>query len=277
VVFEIIINILLLVFTGGLGNIARASTAYGKIVAGLRIFAKEAFSVVTFGIVDFLQFFGSIIAGFVKACSKGLKGFFRWVEELVKGMKGGKGKSADEVLRDAENAGDLERRISDLFDDLGGRLLNEKNLYGVDLRLIDKEKAFEKLPVTRNGKTQWIRSSEMLKDWDRRRVVGKFHEGPPPVMILRSNNASELTVFHEKVHLEVWYNKLPKMHIVDEEKLVFEEIFKAKFGWTDDELIDAYDYVNEVVGKANRSRKNFSNIYNDYVQQLKINKQFNIR
>jgi hypothetical protein len=169
-----------------------------------------------------------------------------------------------------ESSFDLERSVKNIFDDLGGRILTKKELkllkhklkskYGVDLRLIDKEKGIQKLPITVKGKTVWVRSEELLKDWNQRSVVGKFHEGPPPVMILRSNNASELTVFHEKVHMEVWHKKLPKMHIVDEEKLVFDEIFKArhKYNWTNDELIDAYDYVNEKVNDWNKLGKNFS-------------------
>ncbi|WP_128330264.1 hypothetical protein [Apibacter sp. HY039] len=179
--------------------------------------------------------------------------------------------------------------MDDLFDHLGRRLYTEKELkllkqqlktkLGVDLRLVDKEKGFQKLPVTKNGKTKWIRSDELLKDWNRRGVVGKFHEGPPPVMILRSNNASELTVFHEKIHMEVWLDKLPKMHIVDEEKYVFDAIFKAKdtHKWTNAELIDAYDYINEIINQWNRTGKKFPNVKNEYIEQLKINKYFNFR
>jgi hypothetical protein len=146
------------------------------------------------------------------------------------------------------------------------------------LRLIDKEKGFQKLPITKNGRTEYIRSSDILKDWNARNVVGKFHEGPPPVIILRSNNASELTVFHEKVHMEVWFNKLPKMNIVDEEKYVFEAIFNAKdkYKWTNDELIDAYDYVNEIVENWNKLGKNFTKILKDEIEQIKINKTLGI-
>lgn len=176
---------------------------------------------------------------------------------------------------------ELERRVDDLFDHLGGKLYTEKELkllkiklkeeYGVDLRLIDKELGYEKLPVTKNGKTKWIRSSELFKDWERRRVVGKFHEGPPPVMILRSNNASELTVFHEKVHLEIWYNKLPKMHIVDEEKMVFEAIWKARneMKWTEKELFDSYRYINQIVRDYRIIGKKFDYVYISELEGLK--------
>lgn len=68
------------------------------------------------------------------------------------------------------------------------------------------------------------------------------------------------------------------MHIVDEEKLVFEEIFKVKdeFGWTNDELIDAYQYVNSIVKDWNKIGKRFLKLNNEFVEQLKINNQLKI-
>jgi len=53
--------------------------------------------------VDILAFFKSVITSFIKACSKGLRVFFRWVEELIKRIKSGKVKNGDELLRDAED------------------------------------------------------------------------------------------------------------------------------------------------------------------------------
>lgn len=180
VVFEIIINILLLVFTGGLGNIARASTAYGKIVAGLRIFAKEAFSVVTFGIVEFLQFFRSIIAGFVKACSKGIKGFFRWVEELLKGLEGGKGKSGEEVLGDAADR--ANRRY--LASTIGGK--------PIDPNLLKKLiKSFE-----RQGGVILI-GGDVQKMLDARKIEGLTYNEK---LILLDEKASTSTVYEEFIH-----------------------------------------------------------------------------
>ena len=66
------------------------------------------------------------------------------------------------------------------------------------------------------------------------------------------------------------------MHIVDEEKLVFEEIFKVKdkFGWTDAELLDAYNYVNNIVKDWNRAGRNFPKINNEFIEQLKWKQQF---
>ena len=40
----------------------------------------------------------------MRACSKGLKGFLRWIEELIKGVKSGKAKNGEELLEDVERA-----------------------------------------------------------------------------------------------------------------------------------------------------------------------------
>ncbi|KMQ69930.1 hypothetical protein ACM39_02500 [Chryseobacterium sp. FH2] len=159
---------------------------------------------------------------------------------------------------------ELERRIDDLFDHLGGKLYNERELkllkiqlkekYGVELKFVDKDHSLNK----------------KLKDWNKRGVVGSFTEGPPPSMFLRSDNASELTVFHEKVHLKVWFNKLDKMHIIDEEKLVWDAIWKTKDRWTNKELLDSYDYVNRLVYEANQKGKNFPYLDIPEVKALKL-------
>ena len=66
--------------------------------------AIEMISVATLGVVDILAFFNSLIGAFVRACKKGLKGFLRWVEELIKGIKKGNAKSVDDLLEDVEKA-----------------------------------------------------------------------------------------------------------------------------------------------------------------------------
>jgi hypothetical protein len=68
-------------------------------------------SVDTLGVVDILAFFKSLIGAFVRACKRGLKGFLRWVEELIKGIKKGNAKSVDELLEDAERAVGMAENI----------------------------------------------------------------------------------------------------------------------------------------------------------------------
>lgn len=63
-------------------------------------------------------------------------------------------------------------------------------------------------------------------------------------------------------------------------RLVFEEIFKVKdkFKWTNAELIDSYDYVNDLIDKSNKtSGRNRPFHNNEHIEQLKFNKQFNFR
>jgi hypothetical protein len=95
-VFEVIINVLLAIFTAGGGNAVKAAGSFVKILG------REMISVATLGVVDILAFFKSLIGAFVQACKKGLKNFLRWIEELIKGIKNGKTKSVDDLLEEAE-------------------------------------------------------------------------------------------------------------------------------------------------------------------------------
>jgi hypothetical protein len=213
---------------------------------------------------------------FIAKAKEGFKAFIEWIQSLFN-------KNKDEIAREA-SLYEKERRIAELTDVLGGRILTKEDLdllkyrlksqYGVELRLIDKELGYQKLPVNTKNGIQWIRSSELLKGWEARNVYGKFHEGPPPMIILRANNVSELTVFHEMVHMSVYLDKLPKMNIIQEEILVFERILATKdsHGWTDREIIDSYNYVNEKIRLKNRSTgKSYPEYKNPLAEQLIIN------
>ncbi|MEI6312324.1 MAG: zincin-like metallopeptidase toxin domain-containing protein [Bacteroidota bacterium] len=129
-----------------------------------------------------------------------------------------------------------------------------KEKYGVLVKFVDKDYSLTK----------------KLVDWDKRGVVGSFNAGPPPTMFLLSNNASELTIFHEKVHMEIWYNKLNKMHIIDEEKLVFDAIYRNKSRWTNAELLDSYNYVNKLIYETNQKGKNFPYLFIPEIEGLKF-------
>ncbi|SHE66177.1 cysteine peptidase family C39 domain-containing protein [Chryseobacterium sp. OV279] len=89
IAFEVLINILLLIFTGGTANIVKGETYLAKITSMLRVLGRETFSVVTLGIPDLLAFLSRFIVRFGKACAKGFKGFFRFIEELMQGAKNG--------------------------------------------------------------------------------------------------------------------------------------------------------------------------------------------
>ncbi|WP_139785466.1 cysteine peptidase family C39 domain-containing protein [Chryseobacterium phocaeense] len=89
IAFEVLINMLLVIFTGGIGNVVKGETYLAKITGLLRVLARETFSVVTLGIPDLLAFLSRFIVRFGKACTKGFKGFFRFIEELMQGAKNG--------------------------------------------------------------------------------------------------------------------------------------------------------------------------------------------
>ena len=89
IAFEVLINILLLIFTDGAGNIVKGATYVQKIASMLKVLARETVSVVTMGVSDLLAFLSRFIISFGKACAKGFKGFIKWIEDLFTGAKNG--------------------------------------------------------------------------------------------------------------------------------------------------------------------------------------------
>ncbi|WP_394674821.1 cysteine peptidase family C39 domain-containing protein [uncultured Chryseobacterium sp.] len=87
--FELLINILLLIFTEGAGNVVKGATYVQKAASLLKVLARETVSVATLGITDLLAFLSRFIVRFGKACAKGFAGFARFIEELLQGAKNG--------------------------------------------------------------------------------------------------------------------------------------------------------------------------------------------
>lgn len=104
--FELLINILLLIFTEGAGNVVKGATYVQKAASLLKVLARETVSVATLGITDLLAFLSRFIVRFGKACAKGFKGFIRFIEELLQGSKNGA--KAEEL---ADEVHDLEEVI----------------------------------------------------------------------------------------------------------------------------------------------------------------------
>ncbi|PTT43049.1 hypothetical protein DBR28_01210, partial [Chryseobacterium sp. HMWF028] len=65
--FELLINILLLIFTEGAGNVVKGATYVQKAASLLKILARETVSVATLGITDLLAFLSRFIIRFGKA------------------------------------------------------------------------------------------------------------------------------------------------------------------------------------------------------------------
>lgn len=79
IAFEIIIGVVLAIFTGGTGNIAKAVGSSQKLIESLKIIGREFISSVTFGVSDLLAIFRKLIQSFVRACKNGFKVFLEWV------------------------------------------------------------------------------------------------------------------------------------------------------------------------------------------------------
>ncbi len=141
-VFEVIINVLLAIFTAGGGNAVKAAGSFTKILG------REMISVATLGVVDILAFFKSLIGAFVRACKRGLKGFLRWVEELIKGIKKGNAKSVDELLEDAEKAvgGRGPLGIGEIIGEYSKRAFNPEKAGGKILNLF-----WQDAKITKDG------------------------------------------------------------------------------------------------------------------------------
>lgn len=101
IAFEFIINILLLIFTAGEGNVVNGATYVQKASSLLRVLTREAFSAATFGLTDLLLGLGKLMLRFSKACAKGFKGFIKFIEELLQGAKNGA--KAEDLAEDAQD------------------------------------------------------------------------------------------------------------------------------------------------------------------------------
>jgi hypothetical protein len=81
------------------------------------------------------------------------------------------------------------------------------------------------------------------------------------------------------VHIKIW-KKLPaeelaNLHIVEEEIMVWEEIWKSRSRWTDDELIASYKYVKRKIADFNNTIG--SDFRNQKMEDLILNKNLGIR
>ncbi len=106
IVFEVIIGVLLAVFTGGAGNAVKAANTTEKFLHYLKIIGCEFISTVTFGITDLLAILRKLLQSFARVCKNGFEGFIKWVENIFSGLKNGK--KVDNLI---EEATDLEELI----------------------------------------------------------------------------------------------------------------------------------------------------------------------
>lgn len=225
-----------------------------------------------------LSLSGEITVAIKKGLQKSAKEILEHEDDLRKTAKNAdEAKQIDDVIdeleRMASKEDDLFRKIEELFDLSGGRLLTKKELdllkdflwerYKVRLKLVDVDHSLK----------------NKLIDWNKRSVLGSFRKGPPPELYLRANNASELTVFHEMVHLKYWFEGKPKIHFAQEEIIVWKEIWITKDKWTSQELLDSYYYVEKVLrdNKLNSDLEKLVETFGADIKQIKINQNLGIK
>ncbi len=138
--FEVLINILLLIFTEGAGNVVKGATYVKKMTSLLKTLGRETVSVVTLGMTDLLAFLSKFIIRFTKACAKGFRGFIKFIEELLQGVKNGAkaedlGMSAQEIEevilqgRKPRSIFDIGRNVRIGFRDLGIEIIAKADGY----------------------------------------------------------------------------------------------------------------------------------------------------
>ncbi|BFO65636.1 cysteine peptidase family C39 domain-containing protein [Chryseobacterium sp. KCF3-3] len=131
--FELLINILLLIFTEGAGNVVKGVTYVQKAASLLKVLARETVSVATLGITDLLAFLSRFIIRFGKACAKGFKGFIRFIEELLQGAKNGT--KAEDLAMTAEEIEEIVlqgKKAQSIFNILANARIGFKKL-GIEI------------------------------------------------------------------------------------------------------------------------------------------------
>ncbi|GEM_PF-737259 len=131
--FEVLINVLLLIFTEGAGNVVKGATYVQKMASLLKTLGKETVSVVTMGMSDLLAFLSKFIVRFTKACAKGFKGFVKFIEELLAGAKNGS--KADDLVEEAQDIEEVilqGRKVQSIYNILANARIGFKKL-GIEI------------------------------------------------------------------------------------------------------------------------------------------------
>lgn len=245
VAFELILDAVIAYFTGGSSLVAEASAKISRLTAkaeqaGAKAlnFSKNLGKKIVNTAQDLYKWLEKEFLEMIEAIKNGKVA--EWLQKKIDAIFGSGNRIQDEVVEDIE---ELFRKINDGFGFDGGRLLTIKELkklrkllkklYDVDLKIVDKDFGMK----------------QKLKDWNSRGVVGSFNPRLK-TMFLRSE-VSELTVFHEMVHMKTWKRLSPeeyaKLPLWEDETMVWDAIWKTKEKWTKRELVDSYEYLNDKI------------------------------
>jgi uncharacterized protein (UPF0335 family) len=188
IAFEFIINILLLIFTAGEGNVVKGATYVQKASSLLRILVREAFSAVTFGITDLLLGLGKLITKFAQVCKKGWRYFIIWIEELLgKAKNGAKIDDVLEEIHDIEEViinGSKKKSPKDFTKPEALEYLKKHNLHEYyslyDLQMIWLKSIILKASI--KDLTDFVKTGSLLK------IERKFVEGEMKFFTKQLNN-----------------------------------------------------------------------------------------
>ncbi len=200
-IFEVVLAVVLAVFTGGATAVAEAANAAEKITALLKVFARELVSTATMGIVDILSLFKTLIVKFVQACKTGWKGFTAFIERLMASKADDVVKDEGRVLDGATESGIGGRKNSGIYnlgniDELGSKAATAEELTEWEQKikiLAFKEKGRFKLATKNTSAFRYMQKNKVAAYFD-------AHEIPP--VIWYSEGSSNYVIAHEYYHLE---------------------------------------------------------------------------
>lgn len=136
-IFEVVLAVVLAFFTGGASLIVEASNLAEKQAVLFKMFIKEFVSTATMGLVDILKFFRILLTKFAEACSKGWKGFKRFLENLLSNKVDDVVKEDGKILDNITGNGLYGGKILSKSDiDDWAKLLNKK--FGTILERVEK-------------------------------------------------------------------------------------------------------------------------------------------
>ncbi|PKH50002.1 hypothetical protein CXF68_04470 [Tenacibaculum sp. Bg11-29] len=196
-----------------------------------------------------------------------IEGFLNKIDDISK--SGGNAKKKVQQHLDEV----LERRKFNDFD--GGILLSERVLKKRIKKLLQKYKNFN-LEVRFVDETTNVKK---LKDWNARKVLGSFKQGPPPTLFFRKE-VTELTWQHELWHLEdlkrLGTKKFYQTSNWKHEESVWNKIWKTKNKWTEEELVDSYFYYKKTargeIGTWNRIQEMEELLEKPYYKNIRYKK-----
>ncbi|NMH28442.1 zincin-like metallopeptidase toxin domain-containing protein [Flavobacterium silvaticum] len=138
---------------------------------------------------------------------------------------------------------ELERQAINTWD--GGKFIGERLLRKRIKNLLHDYKNFNlEIHIVDE-----VKDAERIVKWNARKVLGSFSMGPPPKIYFRKQ-ITELTWQHELWHLEDLKKMgAKKFYSIDQwkhEELVWDRIWQSKNRWTENELVDSYQYYKKI-------------------------------